>query len=88
MKRFYSLFRIFLVTFAVGLAAIPFANGIYEKWIEIPVDIPKVESSSPIEVILPTERRPFNDWGGGGSGYIDEYPRIITHGKKINKKRN
>ena len=94
MKRFYSLFRIFLATLAVGLAVIPFANGIYEKWAEIPVDLPKVESSSPIEVILPTECRPFNMESGCGSacgdgnGYLDEYTRPTSRGKKIKKKRN
>ena len=33
---------------------------------EIPVDLPVVESDSPIVVIVPTEQSPINMEGGGG----------------------
>lgn len=45
---------------------------LYFKYSEIPVDLPEVESDSPIVVMVPTERRPFNmDGGGCGSGSRD-----------------
>ena len=69
MKQFYSRFRVMLLTFTLGLAVVPFSNTLYEKWSEILVDLPKVESEVPIVVMVPTERKPFNmDEGGGGSG--------------------
>jgi len=54
--------------FTIGLASVPFFNELYEKWTEIPVNLPQVESESPIIVILPTERKPFDMAGGGSSG--------------------
>ena len=48
MKQFYSRFRVMLLTFAFGLAVVPFSNDLYEKWSEIPVDLPEVESEIPI----------------------------------------
>src|SRR5687767_2508222 len=64
MKPFYSRFRVMLLTFTFGLAVVPFSNLLFEKWSEIPVDLPEVESDSPIIVMVPNERRPFSDWGG------------------------
>ncbi len=55
----------------IGLASVPFLSIFYDKWTEIPVNLPKVESESPIVVILPTEQKPFNMGGGGSSGSSD-----------------
>ena len=60
MKQFYSRFRVMLLTFTLGLAVAPFSNALYEKWSEIPIDLPVIESDSPIVVMVPTERRPIN----------------------------
>jgi len=54
-----------LLTFTIGLAVVPFLNALYEKCSEIPVDLPKVESDSPIVVIVPTKRTPFNIGSSG-----------------------
>lgn len=35
---------------AFGLASVPFFNGLFEQWTEISVNLPQVESSSPIYV--------------------------------------
>lgn len=58
-----------LLTFTIGLATVFFSSGLYEKYGEIPVDLPEVESDSPIVVMVPTGRRPFNMDGGGSAGY-------------------
>ncbi len=79
-----------LLTFTFSLAVVPFSNALYEKWIEIPVDLPVVESESPVVVIIPTERKPFNiDEGGGGSGgsryFLTDGSFVISKGKKTNE---
>jgi hypothetical protein len=48
MKQFYLRFRILLLTLALGLASVPFFNNECDKWTEIKVDLPKIESDSPI----------------------------------------
>lgn len=50
MKPISSKFRIMLLTLAFGLAAVPFFNTVYEKWTEIQVDLPQVQSETPIYV--------------------------------------
>src|SRR5690242_18507206 len=50
MKRFYSRFRIMLLTLALGMASVTFFNGLYERWSEISVDLPQVQSETPIYV--------------------------------------
>lgn len=55
-----------LLTFTFGLAVVPFSNAVYEKWSEIPVDLPEVESEVPVVVIIPTERNPMPFGGGSG----------------------
>ncbi|HEY0429718.1 MAG TPA: hypothetical protein VGC76_18190 [Pyrinomonadaceae bacterium] len=64
----YSQFIVSILTFALGVLCVPFANGLYEKWSEPYVEVPQAVSESPIVVIAPTEQNPFNMSGGGSSG--------------------
>lgn len=50
MKRFYSKFRVFLLMLALGLSSVTFFNALYEKWTEVKVDLPQVQSDTPILV--------------------------------------
>lgn len=48
--RTHRKIRIFLLMLAFGLAAVRFFPFLYDKWTEIYVDLPKVESKSPIYI--------------------------------------
>lgn len=48
----YLRFRILLLTLALGLVSVPFFNNLYERWTEIKVDVPQVESETPIFVVI------------------------------------
>lgn len=50
MKRFYSKFRVFLLMLALGLSSVTFFNTLSEKWTEVKVDLPQVQSDTPILV--------------------------------------
>jgi hypothetical protein len=50
MKRYYRQFRIMLLTLALGLASVPFYKTLREKWTEIRVDVPQIESNAPLIV--------------------------------------
>lgn len=50
MKRFYRQFRVVTLTLAFGLASVPFFNNLSYKWNVVSVDVPQVESESPIYV--------------------------------------
>lgn len=50
MKSFYFKLRVLLFTLAFGLASIPFFNGPAERWREIPVNIPQIESQAPLQI--------------------------------------
>ncbi len=54
MKRFYSRFRILLMTFAFGLASVFVFNGSLKLADEVPVGLPSVQSESPI-IVFPTD---------------------------------
>jgi hypothetical protein len=64
MKFSYNHFRIFLMMFALGLASVPFFNGLLEKWTEIPVNLPQVESEQPL-IIDPKYKKEMRADGGG-----------------------
>jgi hypothetical protein len=65
----YSQCRIALLTFIIGLLSVSFLTPLYDKWSEPWVDVPQVETESPLIVILSTDEHPFNmNGGGGGSG--------------------
>jgi len=55
MKRFYKKFRIMLLTLALGLASIPFFKMIHERWTEVRINVPQVESDAPF-IVTPFER--------------------------------
>ncbi len=79
----YSQFRIALLTFTIGFLSVPFLTPLYDKWSDPWVDVPQVESESPLTVILSTKEHPFNmNGGGGGSGGILE---VRTRGTKPRK---
>ena len=50
MKRHHRQFRTMLLTIALGLASVPFFRMIHEKWTEIRVDVPQIESNAPLIV--------------------------------------
>ncbi len=50
MKHFYSKFRIFLLMVAFGLSSVTFFNALYDKWTEVKIDLPQVQSDTPILV--------------------------------------
>lgn len=63
----YSKHRTAVLTFILGIVSVTFFKAEYEKWTEIKVDLPKVESSSPIIIdIYPTKRFPRRYYGGSG----------------------
>ncbi len=51
MKRFYSKFRISLMTFALGLASFWMFDGFSNGLVEVPVNLPKVQTDSVIFII-------------------------------------
>ncbi len=54
MKKLYFRFRILLMTFALGLASVFMFDGSLKSSNEIPVNLPKVQSESPI-IVFPKE---------------------------------
>ena len=67
MKRFYSKFRIGLITFAFGLAGVFMFNGSLQSSDEISVNLPKTESGEIIVVMPDTSCYLFTYNYGGGS---------------------
>jgi hypothetical protein len=59
----YTRFRIAIITCILGIVSVPFFNGLYKKWSEPSVDFPQVVSDTPIIVILPNDKKPFNMTG-------------------------
>ena len=55
MKGIFVKFRVILLTLALGLASVPFFSMLHEKWTEVYVEVPQVESSTPLYV-TPYER--------------------------------
>jgi hypothetical protein len=49
---------------AFGLASVPFFNGLYAKWNEIPVELPQLVSETPIYVF---------------PRYTNEMPCTVSH---------
>lgn len=91
----YSQFRIALLTFTLGILSVPFLTPVYDKWCEPWVDVPQVESESPITVIVSTKSHPIKNWGGGGgSGCACNYgdcscfvESVRTRGKRPKKQK-
>ena len=70
MKKLYSQFRISLLTFTLGLAAVWMMNGLEFAWSEVPVDLPTVRSEE-VLFVFPIERKNMHVGGGGGSSCHD-----------------
>ncbi len=70
MKKFYSKFRIGLITFALGLASVFMMNGSLKLSNDIPVVLPKTQTESPIIVFPRRKSETLNGsfWGGGTAG--------------------
>jgi hypothetical protein len=52
MKFEYRRFRIAMMMFALGLAAVYMINGLSVAWSEVPVDLPKISSGEVIPVFI------------------------------------
>ncbi len=63
--------RTFLIMLALGLASVPFLNGIYDKLAEISVELPEATTDVPI-FVLPKYRNEIPRGGGGGSAFHEE----------------
>lgn len=57
MKRIYSRFRIMLLAFGLGLAAVYMQQGLPFAWWGVPVDLPDARSGSVLEVTVPLEEK-------------------------------
>jgi hypothetical protein len=68
MKRFYTKFRVALVTFTLGFASVYFFDWFDNYCNEPRVDLPQVQSETPI-IVFPREKKLI--WGGGGSPCCD-----------------
>lgn len=68
MKRFYTRFRMLLLTFAFGLASVNFVNWLTVYRSEISVNLPQVESSSVFEIITKRKWSGFEFFGHGCGG--------------------
>jgi len=69
MKRFYRQFRIMLLTLALGLASVPFFTSLSERWSEVSVELPVVESESLITVFPQEHQRIFRLKVAGCGGW-------------------
>ena len=65
MSKLYFRFRIFLMMLALGLAGVPFLNGVYEKWTEIHINLPQTKSGNPIYVFSKYESEMPHSGGSG-----------------------
>ena len=87
MKRFYSRFRIALMTFALGLASVWMFNGLNSN--EIYVELPKVQSDYVI-FVLPIENKTIKilTYRYGCGGTIDNRKKKIRkiQGMELNPK--
>lgn len=74
MKRFYSKFRIALMTFALGLASVFIMNGSLQFSDEVLVNLPETESGE-ILIVYPkyAEETPM----GKNRGLIACYPKPL-----------
>ncbi len=59
MKKFYSRFRIMLMTFALGLASVFVFNGSLNLSNEVPVNLPKVRFEPSIIVFSLSKKSPI-----------------------------
>jgi hypothetical protein len=79
MRKLYSRFKIFLMMFTLGLASVPVFDGLYGKWIEAQINLPQVESETPLKVFIKEKPKPvpctFEDEDG--------YCYCSPHGKGI-----
>ncbi|HXH69954.1 MAG TPA: hypothetical protein VNI60_06350 [Pyrinomonadaceae bacterium] len=72
MKRFYSQFRIMLMTFALGLASVFLSNGSLKYSDEVSVNLPRVKSSSVFEIITKENWKGYQ-FVGQGCGGTNQY---------------
>lgn len=70
MKRFYYRFRVLLFTLALGLASVPFFSGFGGSQPQTAVELPAIESESPLVVAIPKPK----------SGEVD---KLINQGRDL-----
>jgi hypothetical protein len=65
----YSQIRIVLLTFTFAIASVGFLNKLTEKWIASDIELPNVNSDTPIIIKVCTIHTPPTNLNiGGGSG--------------------
>jgi hypothetical protein len=82
----YSQIRIGLLTFMLGFVSVPFLDFLQTKWIESSIDLPKVESGTPI-YISPKYDREIIKGGGSACGREDMTESLVVPKKKGLKSR-
>ena len=69
------------------MSSVPFVNVLYDKWIEIPVNLPKAEFGTVLPVYVELEGRPFNMGGGAGCGGRSTEKSLEAHTNKTSSKK-
>ena len=82
MKIKFSRFRILLLTFTLGLAVVNIYMTQSGQSEEIPVDVPKVESNTPIIIRVCPDETPTN--GQKSKGYWENGYLYFSKEKAIN----
>ncbi len=82
MKIKFSRFRILLLTFTLGLTAVNGYTTLSEQSEEISVDVPKVESDTPIIIRICPDETPIN--GQKSKGYWENGYIYFSKEKAIN----
>ncbi len=65
--------------FALGLAAIPFFNGLYSEWIIASINLPQMKSASPV-IIFAKNRNDMPHSGASGPDSQGSFEIINTLG--------
>lgn len=85
MRKLYFRFRIFLMMFAVGLAAIPFFYGLYSEWIIASINLPQMKSASPV-IVFAKNRDDMPKVGGSAPDSQGSFEVINTLGTNSSSK--
>jgi len=84
MKKFYSRFRIALITFALGLSSVFMINGSLSFSREVPVTLPQVETTAVFEIITKENWKGFQFVGQGCGGRNKYNGEIWVSGYRTN----
>ena len=86
----YSQIRIALLTFTLGIASVGFFNSLYEKFNASYVELPRVNSDTPIVIKICMRHKPSTDikdrggsgCGGAGDTMCDSIPVALSERQK------